>query len=441
MLDLRYSTILRVAIPLMFASFIQSVVLLTDAAFLSRYSTLAFDANGNAGLLYLTFFSAMFGMSDGSQILIARRIGENKLAEIGGIFQSNIFILTCLALIFFSAIQLLGPLFLPAINNNQELAEAQMSFLHIRSYALLFGIITLSIESYFFAIGKTWIVLIGSGVIAISNVFLDWILIFGTKQIAPMGLEGAALASTTAEAIGMIYFVIAISIHSKKLNYALLGKINIFKNLSNLLKIGSPLFIQAFIALASWTLFFTWIENMGSDELTISQNVRSVYFLAFIPVYGFAYTTKTYISQYIGNKQFDKLKTIQLRIILLSIIFLLLFFHGALLYPESIIRLINPNEVYVKASAEILSIVFASIFLFSIASVFIQTINGSGHTNISFLLELIGCFVYIIYAYLVIKVLHLDIISVWFIEYVYYGIMLLLAVLYIKLFNWKDKKI
>ncbi|MBN9295338.1 MAG: hypothetical protein J0G96_15275, partial [Flavobacteriia bacterium] len=69
MLDLKFSTILKVAIPLMFSSFVQSLVLLTDAAFLSRYSTLAYDANGNAGLLYVTFFSAMFGMSDGSQIL------------------------------------------------------------------------------------------------------------------------------------------------------------------------------------------------------------------------------------------------------------------------------------------------------------------------------------------------------------------------------------
>ena len=44
MLDLRYKTILTVALPLMVSSFIQAVVLLTDTAFLSRYSTLSFDA-------------------------------------------------------------------------------------------------------------------------------------------------------------------------------------------------------------------------------------------------------------------------------------------------------------------------------------------------------------------------------------------------------------
>jgi hypothetical protein len=78
MLDLKYSSILKVAIPLMVSSFIQSIVLLTDAAFLSRYSNDAFDASGNAGLIYVTLFIGLAGFSDGVQILIARRIGQKK---------------------------------------------------------------------------------------------------------------------------------------------------------------------------------------------------------------------------------------------------------------------------------------------------------------------------------------------------------------------------
>lgn len=441
MLDLRYSTILKVAVPLMFSSFIQSVVLLTDAAFLSRYSTLAFDANGNAGLVYITFFMAMFGMSDGSQILIARRIGEKKLQDIGSIIQTNIVVLFCLALLFFSVIQLLAPIYLPIVNVNQELVQAQVGFLNIRSYALFFVIISLSIQSYFFAKGASSTVLIGSIIIAITNIFLDWQLIFGNQWLAPMGLNGAALASTLAEGTGMIYFIIVFILKTKHLSFPLFKQWAIFKNLKTALQIGTPLFFQSFIALGTWVIFFTWIENMGSSELTISQNIRNLYFLAFIPVYGFAYTTKTYISQYMGDKQFDQLKTIQFRIILLSVLFLLAFFHGAILYPETLVRLINPHEEYVKASADILSFVFSSVVLFSISSVFAQTINGSGNTRVSFIIEMLGCLFYVIYGYLVIKVFNFTIFWVWSIEYVYYGSTFLMSMLYIKFFNWRNKVI
>jgi hypothetical protein len=75
-LDLKYKTILKVAVPLMVSSFIQSVVLITDAAFLSRHSTLSFDAVGNAGLIYVTVFMALAGMGDGAQILIAKNWSE-----------------------------------------------------------------------------------------------------------------------------------------------------------------------------------------------------------------------------------------------------------------------------------------------------------------------------------------------------------------------------
>ena len=91
MLDLRYKTILNVALPLMVSSFIQAVVLLTDTAFLSRYSTLSFDAAGNAGLIFVTMFMALAGMGDGAQILIARRIGQKRIDSIGRIFGSSIF--------------------------------------------------------------------------------------------------------------------------------------------------------------------------------------------------------------------------------------------------------------------------------------------------------------------------------------------------------------
>ena len=109
MLDLRYRTILSVAVPLMVSSFIQSVVLLTDSSFISRYSTEAFDAVGNGGLLYITMYMALAGMGDGAQILIARRIGQKNIDAIGRIFGTSIFTHFFLAIVLFLFIQLIMP--------------------------------------------------------------------------------------------------------------------------------------------------------------------------------------------------------------------------------------------------------------------------------------------------------------------------------------------
>lgn len=442
MLDLRYRTILSVALPLMVSSFIQSIVFLTDAGFLSRYSTLAFDANGNAGLIYVTMFAALMGMSDGSQILIARRIGQDNIGAIGRIFGTSIFTMSVFGVVLFSIMYFIMPVLLPTYSKHQDLAAAQISFLNIRSFALFFGVITLSIQAFFYAIGKTWVVLVSAAIVACSNILMDYLFIFGWKFIPEMGLEGAALASTLADGLGMLFLVLFLIFNKEVKKYGLFAHFAFqWKSFKELIKIGSPLFLQGFMALATWTVFFTWIEQMGKTELTISQNIRSIYFLAFVPIWGFAATTKTYISQYLGRNDFMALKTIQRRIQILTLIFLLVFFHGSFLYPEKLISLINPNKQYLEQSANILMYVSGSIFIFGLISVKFQTVNGSGNTQMSFAIEFFSVLAYITSAYFFVKVGHFDIFWVWSVEYIYFCTLGLLSILYLKFFNWKNTQI
>lgn len=442
MLDTRYTTILKVAVPLMLSSFIQSIVLLTDAAFLSRYSTLAFDASGNAGLIYVTMVASMMGMSDGVQILIARRVGADKPHAVGRIFGTALFTQMLLAISLFVIINWIMPSALPAYSRHADLAEAQVSFLEIRSYALFFNIVTLSIQAFFYAIGKTWVVLVSACVIAVSNIVMDYFFIFGTTWLPAMGLEGAALASSLAEGIGMLTLLAFLLLSSERKEYDLLKHLRFqWKSFIELIQVGTPLFLQAFFALATWTLFFTWIEQTGKFELTVSQNIRSIYFLAFVPIWGFAATTKTYISQYLGKRDFVSLKTIQRRIQLLSLGFLLLFFHGGLLYPERMISWINPEEAYIEKSADILRYISGSIFIFAFISVPFQTINGSGNTRVSFLIELLATTIYMSSAYVFIKIFEWDIQWVWTVEYIYFCTLGLSAMAYLRWSNWKEKKI
>lgn len=442
MLDLKYRTIIGVALPLMVSSFIQSIVYLTDASFLSRYSTLAYDANGNGGLLYVTVFISLMGMSDGVQILIARRIGQNQPEAIGRIFGTSLFTLAMLCIGMFLVLHFVMPQLLPMYSRDQDLAQAQISFLSIRSYSMFFGIITLSIQAFFFAIGKTWVVLISSVIVACSNILMDSLFIFGWDFIPEMGLEGAALASTSADGLGMLFLLIFLIFSKEAKIYGLFKHLTFqWKSFVELLKVGSPLFFQGFTALATWTVFFTWIEQMGKTELTVSQNIRSIYFLAFVPIWGFGATTKTYISQYLGRGDFDSLKKIQRRIQFLTVLFLLIFFHGALLYPEKLISVVNPESEYLESSASILRYVAGSILIYGLISVKFQTINGSGNTMFTFGIELVSVIMYTLGAYLLIKVFEVEIFWVWSVEYIYFITLGALSIAYLWFFDWKKRKI
>lgn len=440
MLELRYKTILGVALPMMVSGFIQSIVLITDAAFISRYSTEAFDAVGNGGLIFVTMYMCLLGLGDGSQIIIARRIGEKRPEEIGRVFGSSILINFCLASLLFCFLYFVMPSAIIAYSKNQGIAGMQGDYIQFRSFALFFLMITVAIQAFFLAKGKTVVVLIAAIITALSNVFLDYVLIFGEMGFPEMGLKGAALASTIADGLGMLFLVVYLYFSDEKHKYDLFSFFSYnWNSIKELLKVGSPLMLQGFLALGTWTLFFTWLEQKGQFDLTVSQNIRSIYFLAFVPLWGFAGTTKTYVSQYLGAKKFDKIPVIQRKIQLLTIGFLILSFHGAILYPEKLILMINPEEIYMKKSAEILKLISCSVLLFGIVSVYFQTIHGSGNTVHSMLIEFLTVFIYSIFSFLFIKCWNFDVYWIWTVEYIYFGVMGLLSILYLRFYNWREK--
>ncbi|MFN6083896.1 MAG: MATE family efflux transporter, partial [Fluviicola sp.] len=204
-------------------------------------------------------------------------------------------------------------------------------------------------------------------------------------------------------------------------------------------KIGFPLLLQGFVALSVWTLFFILIEKMGSEKLTISLNIRHIYFIAFVPVWGFAGATKTFIAQYVGARELEVIPFIQKRIQLMCVLFLVICFHGAVLYPEYLISLVNSDELLISRTANILRIVSGAILIYGLGSVYFQSISGIGFTRYTFYIEVISTVVYIVSAYLFIVVLESELEVVWLVEYIYFITMGGLSLLFLKRYNWKKR--
>lgn len=439
-LPLKYKSILSVALPMMVSGFIQSVVLITDSAFISRYSVEGFDAVGNAGLAYITFFMMLMGMSDGAQIIMARRIGEERKAAVGRQVSAAGLVLAALAFVFFSILETIIPSLIEATSLNSKVAHLQGIYLNYRSFGLFFSMITLVLQAFYLAQGRTALVLTAALITAGGNIVLDYLLIYGIGFFPEMGVAGAALASTLADGLGMC-FLLSVTITSKENQPFELfkGLKNIVTEIKELLKVGTPLLLQGFSALFTWTLFFTWIEQMGQYELTVSQNIRSLYFLAFVPIWGFASTTKTYISQYIGAGRQEDLPLIQQRIQRLTLLFLLLFFHGALFYPGALISLINPHQEFLAESSSILRLIIGSIMIYGFVSVYFQTIHGSGNTVASMTIEMVSVGIYMLFVFLFIKIFKFEIYYVWTVEYIYFGVMGVLSIVYLRFFKWNQK--
>src|SRR5690606_13296126 len=124
-------------------------------------------------------------------------------------------------LLLFAFIQFLMPDLLLSYSRHTDLAVSQGEFISIRSYALFFGMVSFPINAFFLAHGKTWIVLLAAMCTAVSNIFLDYVMIFGHLGFPKLGLNGAAWASTCADGIGMIFLITYLFFSKERKEYRL----------------------------------------------------------------------------------------------------------------------------------------------------------------------------------------------------------------------------
>lgn len=432
-----YRSILVVALPLIIGNFIQSLVLITDMAFLSHLGDLEFDAAGNGGMVYITFYMIAAGLGDGMQISLARFVGQTDFLSLRKTFQTGLLTLLLFAVVFFVILQIFIPGFLENFSKNAEIASFQNDYIGVRSYSIFLGLIAHGMMAFLLAVGKTRIVFITSIVMSAVNVIGDYTLVFGNWGLPELGVQGAALASVFADLTTLIILSIYFANQPWIREYQLFQRLSFeWLRIKQLFKLSWPLMVQGFMSMGTWTVFFIMIEQMGQRDLEISQNIRAMYFLAFVPIFGFSATTKTYISQLLGSENLSEIPKVQKKILVLVVCTVLLFFHGALLYPEYLISFVNPRADVTAETAIILRQIFPAVLIFAFTSVYFNTISGSGNTKITLLIELICVFFYLLFAYLFIFEFKWYIGGVWYIEYIYFTLLAILSLGYLKFFDW-----
>ena len=90
-------------------------------------------------------------------------------------------------------------------------------------------------------------------------------------------------------------------------------------------------------------------------------------------------------------------------------------------------------------SAKILQLISVSVILYGIISVYYQTIQASGNTLYSMIIELTTVVFYLAACYLFIRVLNFEIFWIWTVEYIYFGTIGIMSIIYLKNSNWKSK--
>jgi multidrug resistance protein, MATE family len=438
-LSYSYRDLLKIALPLMISNFFYTLISITDIAFMRELGVTEQASIGYIALIYLIFFMIGFSYTKGTQILIAQKDGEHSPKAVGIILDNTMVVLLSLAGLLFVVLSLFSEQILSFAIEDKAVLFASQEYLNIRKWGFFFSFVGSGMIAYYSGIGKTGVLATAIVTMSVSNIVLNYILIFGKLGFAALGIKGAAYASNIAEGISMLILLGGVFIKDRKE----LHQLFYFKKISmrvigRISQLSSPLVAQTIISLGAWIVFFTLIEKMGSKELAISNIVKQLYTILGIPTFALASTTNTVIGNVVGQKKVQKIIPLLKRIIIMSSGFILIFSLPAFIFPKFFISSIAEASL-VEASIRPFYVALLALQLYSFSTVLFNCIASIGSTIASLIVEIIVIVIYLAYLYLVFGVFQSDLAVVWTSEWVYWTSLALLSIAYLRFSSWKDQ--
>lgn len=434
-----YRQILAISIPIMLGSATQNVIALSDSVFLYHLSETDFAAIGFVGVFYLIIASIGYSFSKGGQILMARRYGENDFKGLGKTFFSITYLILVLSLMMFLFMQFGTEYFFSWFIDSPQILERSLNYLEYRSWGVFFSYFGVVLVALYTGIARTSFIIWDTLVLAIVNVFLNYVFIFGHFGLPAMGIAGAGLASTIAEIIAVAIFVIYILLDKEvhKLKLFSLPAID-WQLVRNSLHISSPIVVQAIVGLGSWFFFFSIVENLGERQLAVTNLVRIVYLILSIPCWGYATGINTLVSNFIGNKKRFAVIPLIWKTTKLSIASTMLIALPVLLFPQFFLYpLLGGQDPSLIAEAQpIFYVLIGILILFSSGSIYYNGMIGTGATWFGLRLQGVNAILYVLYVYLTVNVFSLSLEWAWFGELLYWLSVFIFSALYLVSLKW-----
>ncbi|NOK59922.1 MAG: MATE family efflux transporter [Chloroflexi bacterium AL-W] len=289
-----HRTVLFLAIPVLFSLIAEPLTGLVDTAFVAQLGNVSLSALGVGTTALTSIFWIFNFLQIGTQTEVARHIGrdeQQKATQISGLALSLAVLFGVLIIaitlptlgLIASAMGATGAVYDQAITYMQfRIFGAPAILLMLTAFGVLRGLQDMRTPLWV-AVGVNML-----------NIILDPLFIFGWGALPPLGVGGAALASTLSQWVGAVWIVGVI--------VARLGIPNRlqFDEVGRLLQVGGDLFLRTGLLTLFLILGTRTATQIGPDAGGAHQAIRQFWVFAALFLDTFAITGQSLISYFLG---------------------------------------------------------------------------------------------------------------------------------------------
>ncbi|WP_040212598.1 MATE family efflux transporter [Clostridium polynesiense] len=300
--------LLKLALPIMGTSFLQTAYNITDMFWIGQVGTKEVAAVGTAG--FFTWFAMAFIIISkiGAEVKVSQNLGRKDISSvkhyISTSIQINLILSTTYALfIFIFRKQLIG-FFKLGDTGVINMAE---SYLMIICAGLIFYFINPVFTAIFNGAGDSSTPLKINTLGLIFNIIFDPIMIFGIGPFKAMGVEGAALATVLAQILVSVCFIYRI-VRGKEEYF----KFNIFEKLNkdyanSIIRLGIPVAFQEGLFTIFAMLIARIIAKWGAEPIGVQKIGSQIEAISWMTAGGLSTALSAFVGQNYGAGKKDRI--------------------------------------------------------------------------------------------------------------------------------------
>jgi putative MATE family efflux protein len=220
-----------------------------------------------------------------------------------------------------------------------------------------------------------------------SNIFLNWVLIFGHLGLPALGSTGAGIGTAAATFIGTIYYIVLGLRHARSNGF--LAALPSRQTMLSMLRLSVPAGLQQLFFASGMTAFFWIIGRVGTAELAASNVLVQLMLVVILPGVGFGLAAASLVGQALGRGQAGDAKLWGWDVCKVAMLIVGLITLPAIFFPDPFLRAFLHDPETLQLARLPLQLLAAAMAFDTAGIVLLNALLGAGYSRMVMLVSVL----------------------------------------------------
>jgi len=321
-----YKSFFTMALTISLQNVIVYAVNLADNVMIGGYSELSLSAVAVVNQIQFMLQMIALGTSNGLTVLTSQYWGVKKMQPIRRVFAVALTIALTLALVIFAAVFFAPTQVLSLLTDQTAVVAEAVPYAKIVCFSYIPFVVSQLMLALMRSIEKVRIGFVVSLVALVTNVALNYGLIYGKLGMPEMGIRGAATATLISRLVELIVVAVYVFVTEKNVQLKVSDLFKVERSyFKDYIKVGFPLVLSA----GSWGIAMTVqgaiLGHLGSETVLSANSIASTIFQVMsVVAYAGSSASGVIIGKTVGENRIDDVKkytkTLQVLFVIISVV-------------------------------------------------------------------------------------------------------------------------